>query len=94
VADIDNDGWNDIVIGGWGNVTIFAANPGGQGGDPYASSWKLFIIDSSRFSHEVCAADLNNDGKADVITTSGIYIQGIDPSKWNFVDIWHMLPAI
>jgi len=87
VADINNDGWNDIVLGGWSNQTIWAKNPAGQGKDPYTTKWEIDTIDNSRFSHEVCVADLNNDGKPDIITTSGIYLQGTTPFKWTFVNI-------
>ena len=45
------------------------------------------LSNSSRFSHEVCVGDLNRDGKLDIITTSGIYIQGATPDDWKFVDI-------
>ncbi|MCC8424532.1 VCBS repeat-containing protein [Mucilaginibacter sp. UR6-11] len=85
VADINNDGWNDIIIGGWSNKTIWAENPMAQGANPYRTPWILHVIDASRFSHEVCVADLNNDGMPDVITTSGVYIQ--NGPKWTFVDI-------
>ena len=87
VADINNDGWNDIVMGGWGNKTIWACNPAGSGNNPYTAKWQLFTIDDSRFSHEVCVADLNNDGKKDIVTTTGIYFQGKTPSEWSFVSI-------
>jgi hypothetical protein len=87
VADINNDGWNDIIIGGWSNQTLWAENPMGKGLDPYTTQWTVHTIDKSRFSHEVCIADLNKDGKPDVITTSGVYIQGTTPSNWTFVNI-------
>jgi hypothetical protein len=87
VADINNDGWNDIVLGGWSNQTIWARNPAGQGKNPYTTSWRLDTIDNGRFSHEVCAGDLNNDGKIDIVTTSGVYFQGATPSQWIFIDI-------
>ncbi|MES2425753.1 MAG: VCBS repeat-containing protein [Bacteroidota bacterium] len=87
VADINGDGYNDIVMGGWSNKTLWAENPAGIGEGPYTTPWKIHIIDNSRFSHEVCVADLNNDGRPDVITTSGIYLQGAAPSQWTFVDI-------
>ena len=87
VVDINNDGWNDIIIGGWSNQTLWAENPMGGGKDPYTNRWTVHTIDNSRFSHEVCAADLNGDDKPDVITTSGIYIQGTTPSNWTFVKI-------
>ncbi|GAA4090706.1 VCBS repeat-containing protein [Mucilaginibacter panaciglaebae] len=87
VADINNDGWNDITIGGWSNQTLWAENPMGKGKDPYITQWTIHMIDSTRFSHEVCVADLNADGKPDVITTSGVYIQGATLDSWTFINI-------
>jgi hypothetical protein len=87
VADINGDGWNDIIIGGWSNQTLWAENPMGSGKDPYTNTWTIHTIDKTRFSHEVCIADLNADGKPDVITTSGIYIQGPTSDNWTFVNI-------
>lgn len=87
VVDINGDGWNDIIMGGWSNHTFWAENPMGQGKDPYKNTWTIHAIDKTRFSHEVCAADLNADNKPDVITTSGVYIQGATADNWIFINI-------
>ena len=63
VADIDGDGANDIVLGGWSNRTIWAENPARRGKDPYKTRWAVHEVDSDRFSHDVCAADLNHGGR-------------------------------
>jgi hypothetical protein len=44
-------------------------------------------IDAGRLSHEVCAVDLDRDGKCDIVTTSGVYRQGSTADFWTFVHI-------
>jgi hypothetical protein len=87
VADINADGASDIVLGGWSSRTIWAENPVGKQKDPYATQWTLHEVDAGRFSHEVCALDLDHDGKCDIVTTSGVYLQGRAADTWTFVDI-------
>lgn len=86
-ADINGDGWPDIVLGGWGNRTLWAENPAGHGKDPYTTPWTVHVVDTTRLSHEMVAAVLNKNGKMDIVTTSGIYFQGATPDDWKFVDI-------
>ena len=87
VADVNGDGRDDIVLGGWSNRTIWAENPAGRGDDPYQTRWTVHEVDAGRFSHEVCAVDLDRDGRCDLITTSGVYFQGATADAWTFLDI-------
>ena len=81
VVDINGDGWPDIVAGGWGEVLFWAENPMGTGHDPYTTPWTVHIIESGTFCHNVYFADMNKDGKMDVVTNEGIYIQGAN-NNW------------
>src|SRR5262249_4658815 len=86
-ADIHGGGASDILLGGWSNRTIFAENPARKGKGPFQTRWAVHEVDSGRFSHEVCAVDLNHDSRCDIITSSGVYLQGAVPGAWTFVDI-------
>jgi hypothetical protein len=57
LADIDGDGRRDIVMGG----IVWFENPGRAG-----EAWKVHRIDNQRI-HDVVAADLNGDGRLDVV---------------------------
>lgn len=84
VADINRDGANDIVVGGIGKHTYWLENPRDRGADPLTSAWTLHTIDTSRQSHDVVVGDILRNGKMDVATDSGIYLQN-SPTSWSFV---------
>jgi hypothetical protein len=85
VADVNHDGALDIVIGGLNGNTYWLENPLHQGKSPYSSTWTVHQIDFGRPSHDVVVADINRDGKIDVATESGIYLQGATADSWVFV---------
>jgi hypothetical protein len=85
VADVNNDGALDIVVGGQNGNTYWLENPLRQGRDPYNSTWSVHQIGSGRPSHDVVVGDINGDGKIDVATESGVYLQGVTPGSWSFV---------
>ena len=94
VVDVDKDGLNDVValaadadqnpLVGW------FKNPGPTG------TWKLTVIEPFRALHDAKIADLNGDGKIDVVgrdqqvfsthhgDTIHVYLQ-ITPSSWNHI---------
>jgi hypothetical protein len=48
VADVNNDGPLDIVVGGLNGNTYWLENPLKQGKDPYNSTWNVHQIGSGR----------------------------------------------
>jgi hypothetical protein len=65
-ADLDGDGWNDILTGGW-----WYRNPGDAGG-----TWARMTI-GSPLNNMAAVFDLDGDGDQDVLGTLG---KGSDPN--------------
>jgi regulation of enolase protein 1 (concanavalin A-like superfamily) len=86
VADVNGDGAPDIVVGG-ANGSYWLQNPLPAGKDPYSSQWQVHRIDSQHTAHDILAADINRDGRIDIATESGIYLQGNTPDQWNFAGV-------
>lgn len=64
VGDVDGDDADDVVVSPWlGGAYVFYGTGFGRIDGPYA-------VDS-RESHDILAADLDGDGRADVVTVSG-----------------------
>ena len=99
VLDIDNDGWPDMVAGG-----AWYKNPGTELKD--GKLWQVFVFDPTlKYVHDLIAADLDSDGKPEIITMGGdmpgetmdseirdlrFYKIGNDPSKpWSKTRIWN-----
>jgi hypothetical protein len=84
-VDINGDGALDIVIGGLDGYTYWLENPLKQGRDPYTSTWNVHLIGSGHPSHDIVVGDVNRDGRVDVATESGVYLQGATPDRWTLV---------
>jgi hypothetical protein len=67
VADINNDGWDDIYVGNdfHENDYIYINNKNGT----FTESQDDLIQHSSKFTMGVDIKDMNNDGRADIFTT-------------------------
>jgi hypothetical protein len=86
-ADITGSGYDDIVAGGWSNHVLWAQNPASDGKDPYTTPWLVHTVDTTRWCHDTYPADMNHDGKCDIVTNLGVYFQGATPNEWTFKDI-------
>lgn len=66
IADINGDKNNDIVLVSWyESKHYWLENPGAKGGD-----WKLHQVGDGIRGHDVEVADLDSDGKLDIIVRS------------------------
>ncbi len=71
IGDIDNDGFNDVIVHTWGDCRGFQHN-GGLYWYKYPN-WEKHIIveDKNFFGDEIVAIDLDNDGDIDIIAPRG-----------------------
>jgi hypothetical protein len=84
IADVDGDGYGDVLIPGKDGLTLYR-NPLGSGGDPTRDPWIAVQI-SEEGAHDVEPADLDGDGKLDLVTR---YQSGFGHLQGNRVYLWY-----
>jgi hypothetical protein len=84
-SDMNGDGAVDIissVISGWPNNPIYwYENPRGHGGDPRTAPWTAHLIGTGFGENNMLLADIDGDGKLDLVTNSSIFFQN-SPTSW------------
>ena len=85
--DVNGDGAVDIVASynNTGNVyqIVWFENPRGQGGDP-TQPWTLHVIGPGYGENNLVLADIDGDGKMDVVTPSSVFFQN-SATSWTQV---------
>ena len=85
--DVNGDGAVDIIAGRDGsrsdisNPLYWYENPRGHGGNPATDPWAMHYIGPGFGENNLFLADIDGDGKIDILTNSRIYFQD-SPTSW------------
>lgn len=87
--DVNKDGAVDIVAsyaapGSSTYNVVWFENPRGHGGNPATDPWLMTLIGAGEGENNLILADIDGDGKIDVVTAHHIYFQN-SPISWNAV---------
>lgn len=87
--DVNKDGAVDIVAsyaspGSSTYNVVWFENPRGHGGNPATDPWPMTLIGAGEGENNLILADIDGDGKIDVVTAHHIYFQN-SPTSWTAV---------
>ena len=84
-VDVNGDGAVDIVCSfgpnGSNPEIVWFQNPRGQGGNPITDTWTMHVIGPGVGENSLLVADIDGDGKLDVISSSYVFFQN-SPTSW------------
>jgi hypothetical protein len=66
VCDYDRDGWQDLLITGWGQIALYHNEPDGKGGRRFVEVTKLAGLPEKLWTTSAAWADLDGDGYPDL----------------------------
>jgi hypothetical protein len=84
VVDVNGDRAPDVIASFIDGSIYWFENPRGFGGNPATDSWPMTFIGTGSGENNMELADIDADGKMDLVTNSAIFFQN-NPNSWTTV---------